>query len=175
MMFYDWATAPKFWLDPDPFEKGEDPGVTNALMASAPGHPFWMYVGERMLKSKRDSDAFVAGDPKTEPLYKTFWATGPWFITMAVSDYMKENPEAHAGITEPKYWMPSPLGARGKLEVECSDRAACTKRFPDMILYHHSFGSWLWSNETRQSKELELSMLQRERGTALRRGRSCSR
>jgi len=153
MLFYDWGNTPEIMLDPHPWDSLA-PSITNALMASAPGHPFWMYVAKRMQVSKLDSDVWVSSNPSLpdlERFEKIFWATGPWFLSITANDYMKEDPQAHAGITEPKYWSPIPPGNL-ELMKAFEEKAACMKRFPDAVLFHHSVGEWIFPNKTDPEK-----------------------
>jgi len=140
--FYDYGDASRTWLDPDPWAMWEDnyQGITNAVIAAAPGHPFCMFAAKRLMKSKLDADNYVSHSTGLEKMEKVFWSTGPWFITTAVNDYMKENPEIHGSLYPTKYWLPIP-GNQNPAPCD-TDVAACREMLPDSILFHHSFADW---------------------------------
>merc|ERR1719471_2247838 len=81
---------------------------------------------------------------------------------------MKENPEVHAGITEPKYWSPSVAKETGGCRIPCEGRESCIKRFPEAVLFHHSIGQWAFGRQN----ETATSMFRR---AGMKEAPSCSR
>merc|ERR1719336_75220 len=80
---------------------------------------------------------------------------------------MRSHPEVHGGITEPKYWSPSPPSHEGGgSHDKCDDKVECMRRFPEAITFHHSLGKWVeWRNETSETSlstiPLQLNSLSR--------------
>lgn len=103
--------------------------IPNALMASVPGHPFWLYYAEKMMKSPKED---------------VFWATGPSLLTTALQEYQQQDPSAKVAVFSTKYWSPfrwnNPL---------CESTSECTEKFPEAFLMSHWMGSW----DKRRSKK----------------------
>merc|ERR1719464_1647368 len=124
--FHDWAS----WKIPN---ASSELGITNSLMASVPGHPFWIAMARRMVKYR-----FFA-EERSDPLYKIFIATGPMIFSVQVSEYMRTQPEAVVDVFPKKYWTPFEPNLD---EDPCDNMLSCRESFPSAILVSHWTGTW---------------------------------
>jgi len=118
--------------------------VTNSLLASVSGHPFWLFVAQKMVKASKE----VAG--LREQLYHTagwgykfkdvLWTTGTSMLTDALAEYQEKFPETSVGIFSQKYW--SPWRSNSGKEDECEGLKDCTEKYPEAYIVHHWTGSW---------------------------------
>mmetsp|Transcript_64192 Transcript_64192/g.198929 ORF Transcript_64192/g.198929 Transcript_64192/m.198929 type:complete len:220 (+) Transcript_64192:227-886(+) len=97
--------------------------IPNALMASAPGHPFWMYLAMKLVSAKREE--------------LVMWATGPSRLTEALAAYQSEYPSTRVAIYTKDYWSPFKWGDDG-----CGSAEECKTLFPDAYLVSHWTGTW---------------------------------
>mmetsp|Transcript_21480 Transcript_21480/g.49981 ORF Transcript_21480/g.49981 Transcript_21480/m.49981 type:complete len:305 (-) Transcript_21480:186-1100(-) len=97
--------------------------IPNALMASAPGHPFWIYLAMKLMSAKKEA--------------LVMWATGPSRFTETLSQYQVEYPHARVAIYAKDYWSPFKWGDNG-----CESTNECKALFPDSFIISHWTGTW---------------------------------
>lgn len=97
--------------------------IPNALMASVPGHPFWIYLASKLVSARREG--------------LVMWATGPSRLTEALAQYQAEYPRARVAVYAKDYWAPFKWGDNG-----CETAGDCTAVYPDALLISHWTGTW---------------------------------
>lgn len=97
--------------------------IPNALMASAPSHPFWIYLAMKLMSAKKEG--------------LVMWATGPSRLTEALAAYQVEYPHARVAIYTRDFWSPFKWGYTG-----CKNSEDCLALFPDAYLISHWTGTW---------------------------------
>lgn len=97
--------------------------IPNALMASVPGHPFWIFYAMKLVAARKEQ--------------LVMWATGPSRLTEALGDYQTKYPQAHVSIFTKDYWAPFKWEDRG-----CETAGDCTAVYPDAFLISHWTGTW---------------------------------
>mmetsp|Transcript_80169 Transcript_80169/g.248823 ORF Transcript_80169/g.248823 Transcript_80169/m.248823 type:complete len:308 (-) Transcript_80169:52-975(-) len=97
--------------------------IPNALMASVPGHPFWLYLAMKLVSARREG--------------LVMWATGPSRLTEALAAYQTEYPRARVAIYAMDYWAPFKWDSGA-----CESTEECTTLYPDAYLISHWTGTW---------------------------------
>uniref|UniRef100_A0A7S1WB48 Uncharacterized protein n=1 Tax=Alexandrium catenella TaxID=2925 RepID=A0A7S1WB48_ALECA len=97
--------------------------IPNALMASQPGHPFWIYLAMKLVHARHEE--------------LVMWATGPSRLTEALAAYQTEYPRSRVAIYAKDYWAPFKWGDTG-----CETAGDCAAVFPDAYLISHWTGTW---------------------------------
>ena len=128
--------------------------IPNAIMASAPGHEFWMFCIARMVKGQREGaneNGFMAAE----------FTTGPGMIYHAVNDYLAAHPEGWPqgfALQDPQFlypysWVEGRFGKDAELRKDCegfaTDHTACKARFPEA--YAITYWTHSWEDESKAS------------------------
>jgi hypothetical protein len=127
--------------------------IPNAIMASAPGHEFWMWCINRMVKGQKEKaneNGFMAAE----------FTTGPGMIYHAVNDYLAAHPEGTPPgfvLYDPKYlypysWVEGRFGSDPQLRANCEgteDHTACKAMFPEA--YAITYWTHSWEDSTTAS------------------------
>merc|ERR1719264_8099 len=117
-------------------------GVTNSLMASVPGHPFWISLAKRMMR-RQHTVKYVFNMSCT---VKLLYMTGPVAITDEMKDHMVQSPEAKVGVYPRRYWAPFQHNIKDN-PCEAHD---CKSLYPDAFLVTHWTGVWWKSGELKE-------------------------
>jgi len=97
--------------------------IPNALMASVPGHPFWIFLAMKLVSARKEGEVM--------------WATGPSRLTEALAAYQVEYPRSRVAIYTKDHWAPFKWGDNG-----CESTEECSVLFPDAYLISHWTGTW---------------------------------
>mmetsp|Transcript_22991 Transcript_22991/g.72176 ORF Transcript_22991/g.72176 Transcript_22991/m.72176 type:complete len:363 (-) Transcript_22991:14-1102(-) len=112
--------------------------ISNALMASKPGHPFWIFLAEMMAESR---EAALEEAAKSEiPNMDIYLTTGPSMMSRALSEYQTLHTDVKVAIYSKKYWSPFSWGNK---EDPCEVRWECRALFPEAFLVSHWSRSWI--------------------------------
>lgn len=112
--------------------------VSNAFMASKPGHPFWMFLADLMIKGREEAKAMA--ERSEIPNMDIYMATGPNMLTNALAEYQATNSDAKVGIFSKKYWSPFTWGLK---ENPCEVYWECRALFPEAFVVSHWTRSWI--------------------------------
>mmetsp|Transcript_35652 Transcript_35652/g.107573 ORF Transcript_35652/g.107573 Transcript_35652/m.107573 type:complete len:212 (-) Transcript_35652:11-646(-) len=110
--------------------------ISNALMASRPGHPFWLFLAERMIKFRAAAQEVQSDIPNMD----VYMATGPSMLSKALAEYQAEHTEAKVAIFSRRYWSPFSWGLKAD---PCEVLWECKAQFPDAYLVSHWTRSWI--------------------------------
>jgi len=137
--------------------------IANAFMASKPGHPFWIYLAELIVKSRNASLEEAKGsDIPNMDIYMT---TGPSMLSRALAEYQVQHPEVTVAIFSKKYWSPFSWGLK---EDPCEVHWECRALYPEAYVVSHWTRSWVFCqrNGTKLVRKrlcmAPVSMLQME-------------
>lgn len=97
--------------------------IPNALMASVPGHPFWIYLAMKLVRARKEE--------------LVMWATGPSRLTETLAAYQVDYPHAKVALYSKDYWAPFKWGDNG-----CESTEECKALFPEAYLISHWTGTW---------------------------------
>ncbi|KAJ0399368.1 hypothetical protein P43SY_009682 [Pythium insidiosum] len=94
-------------------ENAKGPAICNALLASAPGHPFWLQVLDNIY------DAWLKGASVKYPIN----LTGPHMVKSTYETYAQENSDVR--LYPPEFFYPEvAYWNMDKMRKACADRAA---------------------------------------------------
>jgi len=151
----------------EPFEMGY---VTNALMASKPGHPFWLFLAEKMMHAQKH---------KVEPTGKydrrdvrIFWTSGPCVLQNALAEYQLRDPGAKVAFYSHRFWSPYKYDCPE--DQKCEFIFTCQQKYPQAYFVSHWTGTWnhcevgTCTSDDKRPLVLSLMSFSSEVGTARR-------
>mmetsp|Transcript_157547 Transcript_157547/g.482839 ORF Transcript_157547/g.482839 Transcript_157547/m.482839 type:complete len:369 (-) Transcript_157547:38-1144(-) len=113
--------------------------VSNAMMASKPGHPFWMFLAEKMMNGK---DTALKQAALSEVAHMdVYLTTGPSMLSSALSEYQRLHMDAKVAVFSKKYWSPFSWGQR---EDPCEVHWECRALYPEAFVISHWARSWIF-------------------------------
>lgn len=113
--------------------------ISNAFMASKPGHPFWIFLANMMMDKRKD--ALLEADTSGIAYMDIYLTTGPSILTHALSAYQREYPQTRVAIFSKKYWSPFQWGQK---EDPCEVHWECRALYPEAFVISHWTRSWVF-------------------------------
>lgn len=121
----------------------EWPGsISNAIMASSPGHPFWEYCFQELIRKH------ISVGEHTE----AWSATGPKFITTALNSYKAQNSRNYQ-LYPSYFFFPIPWHAPK------DDQSGQGNIYPNSYGAHHWQGTWWQEQPSVQSQAYSFLVL----------------
>lgn len=128
----------------DPVEEFELGSITNALMASVPGHPFWLFLAEKMMYAAKHRIVLPEEAKNWTVLAgkdtRIFWTTGPSILQNALAEYQLKEPTSKVLIYSERYW--APFRFDGSWEDRCEFLFTCVYKYPQAYMVSHWTGTW---------------------------------
>lgn len=155
VFFYQLAPHVKAaTIDPIEGENGKPRlgTISNAFMASKPGHPFWMYLADKMMKGRTAALAEAANAEL--PHMDIYLTTGPSMLSRALQQYQEETSDANVAIFSKKYWSPFTTGLK---DDPCEVHWECRAQFPEAFVVSHWTRTWMKCQKGISKKFCEAS------------------
>jgi len=114
--------------------------ITNAIFASVPGHPFWLFMARKMMNGSEPADEFrkLALKQAWSNAFKDiFWSTGASILQDGLAEFQDIDPAAKIAIFPMRFWAPFKMKGKDDCEQE-----ECKEKYPDAPLAHHWTGTW---------------------------------
>lgn len=119
----------------EPYELGY---ISNALMASVPGHPFWIFLAEKLMYAQKHRPVLTGKYNRTDVMI--FWTSGPCILQNALAEYQLKDPGAKVAFFPPRVW--APIRYDSPAEDKCDFIITCVKKYPQAFFITHWTGTW---------------------------------
>lgn len=123
----------------DPVQPYELSEVTNAIMASVPGHPFWLFLAERMMRSAKNRPVLTGKNNRSDT--RIFWTSGPCVLQNALAEYQLRDPHTKVAFYPMRLWAPISYDDTNQAD-KCQFLPICQARFPQAYFISHWTGTW---------------------------------
>jgi len=111
--------------------------ITNALMASVPGHPFWLFLAEKMMYSAKHKPVLYGKYDRRDAMI--FWTSGPCVLQNALAEYQLRDPNTKVAFYPPRLWAPMSYDDKAR---KCEFILICQQKYPQAYFMSHWTGSW---------------------------------